>query len=140
MPAKGELLIIKSDGLKLKELINRGIFIRPLTNDLYLIGSTYSWNDHSLIPTESAKEEIQNKLKTVIKTDFTVLEQVAGIRPTVKGRRPFLGQHPEHKNLFIFNGLGTKGLLLAPYFSQHFCDYLLSNNLLIPEVDIKRFL
>lgn len=139
MPAKGELLIIKSSGLKLKEIINRGIFVRPLFNDIYLVGSTYTWNDYSLSVTQNARDELCDKLSTLIKTNFTIIEQLAGIRPTVKGRRPFIGCHPQHKNMFIFNGLGTKGLLLAPYFSNHFCDYLLKNKTLMAEIDIKRF-
>ena len=139
MPAKGELLIIKSPGLNLKEVINRGIFIRPLSNDLYLTGSTYSWDDISLTPTKKARDEISSKLKTLIRTDFNIVEQLAGIRPTVKGRRPFVGQHPGHENVYIFNGLGTKGLLLSPYFAQQLCQHLLESKALNSEIDIKRF-
>jgi len=140
MPAKGELLIIKSEELNLKELINRGIFIRPLNNNIYLVGSTYTWDDLSLTPTRQARDEICTKLKTLIKTDFKIIEHLAGIRPTVKGRRPFIGQHHEHKNMYIFNGLGTKGLLLSPYFTRHFSEYLLQNKPLLADIDIKRFL
>jgi glycine oxidase len=139
MPAKGELLIIKSPGLNLKEVINRGIFIRPLSNDLYLSGSTYSWSDNSLTPTKQARDEISTKLKTLIRTNFNIVEQLAGIRPTVKGRRPFAGQHPEYKNVYIFNGLGTKGLLLSPYFAQQLQQHLLENLPLNSEIDVKRF-
>jgi glycine oxidase len=139
MPAKGELLIVKSAGLKLKELINRGIFLRPLGHDLYLAGSTYTWDDLSSTPTTKGKQEIYSKLRSLIKSEFKVMEHLAGIRPTVKGRRPLIGKHPKNKNMFIFNGLGTKGLLLAPYFSQHMCQHLLENKSLLPEVDIKRF-
>lgn len=139
LPAKGELLIIKSEKLKLKELLNRGIFIRPLNGDLYLVGSTYSWNDLSLQTTQTAREEIEEKLKTVIKSNYTVIEQLAGIRPTVQGRRPFMGKLQHNENMYVFNGLGTKGLLLAPYFSNHLCQYLLAGQPLLPEVDIYRF-
>lgn len=139
MPAKGELLIIKSPDLKLQELVNRGIFIRPLMNDLYLVGSTYTWDDLTATATQKAREEICAKLNTVIKADYKIIEQLAGIRPTVKGRRPFLGKHPDYENVFILNGLGTKGLLLAPYFAQQLTDHLLLNQELLPEVNIKRF-
>jgi glycine/D-amino acid oxidase-like deaminating enzyme len=140
LPAKGELLILKSSELNLKEVINRGIFIRPLGGDLYLSGSTYSWDDHTLAATEKARIEIETKLKNLIKTQFKTIEQLAGIRPTVKGRRPFIGRHPQHENVYIFNGLGTKGLLLAPYFARHLCDFLLHDKPLRADVDIRRFL
>lgn len=139
MPAKGELLVIKSVKLKLKELINRGIFIRPLNNDLYLVGSTYTWNDLSLKTTQSARNEMEGKLKSVIKSDYIIIEQLAGIRPSVRGRRPFLGKKQHRENIYIFNGLGTKGLLLAPFFSDHLVKYLLDGQVLMPEIDIGRF-
>jgi glycine/D-amino acid oxidase-like deaminating enzyme len=139
MPAKGELLIFKSEDLKLTEIINKGIFIRPLGNNLYLCGSTYKWDDLSPNPTQQARDELEKKLHSVIKTPYTILEQLAGIRPTVKGRRPFLGRHPHNKNVLIFNGLGTKGLLLAPFFADHLCGHLLQDKALISEIDIRRF-
>lgn len=139
MPAKGELLIIHSEKLKLNEIVNKGIFIRPLGNQLFLVGSTYSWHDQTLSTTSQASDELEGKLKSLLQCDYSVLDQLAGIRPTVKGRRPFIGRHPINKNVLIFNGLGTKGLLLAPYFSGHFCDHLIHNYPLSAEVDIKRF-
>jgi len=139
MPAKGELLVIQSENLNLMEVINRGIFIRPLGHHLYLTGSTYTWDDLTLQTTKQARDEISHKLKTVIKTNFKIVEQLAGIRPTVKGRRPFIGQHPQHENMYICNGFGTKGLLLAPYFTEHLCDHLIRKKPLRAEADIKRF-
>jgi hypothetical protein len=50
-----------------------------------------------------------------------------------------LGQHTLHKELFIFNGLGTKGASLAPYFSKHLIEYLEQGASLMPEVNIERF-
>ena len=138
-PSKGELLVIKSKKLQLKEIINRGIFIRPLTSDFYLVGSTYTWNDLTKKATETAKKEMTEKLDSLLRVPYSIIDHFAGIRPTVLNRRPFLGAHSQHKNLFIFNGLGTKGLLLAPYLAGHLCDYIFSGKELIPEVDIRRF-
>lgn len=137
-PSKGELLIIKSPDLKLKNLINRGIFIRPLVDDYYLVGSTYSWDNLTLEPTDEARIELCDKLKSLINKPFKVVDQIIGIRPTVYNRRPFLGQHPQYKNVHIFNGLGTKGLLLAPYFSSHMSQFLQDKVQLLEDVNIQR--
>jgi glycine/D-amino acid oxidase-like deaminating enzyme len=68
-----------------------------------------------------------------------VLQQVAGIRPTVPDRRPILGRHPIYSNLSLFNGLGTKGYMMAPLLSKEMCLYLLENKSLHKEVVIDRF-
>ena len=54
-------------------------------------------------------------------------------------RDRFIGLHPKYPQLGIFNGLGTKGASLGPFFAQHFTDFLLSKQALLPEVDIQRF-
>jgi len=68
-----------------------------------------------------------------------VVMHKAGIRPTVKDRRPFLGAHPDHNNLYVFNGLGTKGVSLAPYFAKHLVDHMVDGVELMKEVSIGRF-
>ncbi|MBK9460916.1 MAG: hypothetical protein IPN94_16165 [Sphingobacteriales bacterium] len=39
----------------------------------------------------------------------------------------------------IFNGMGTKGITLAPYFAQHFVNHLIHQQPLDVEVDVKRY-
>jgi glycine/D-amino acid oxidase-like deaminating enzyme len=70
---------------------------------------------------------------------FTVTKHNAAIRSPVKDRKPLIGLHPNYPQIAILNGMGTKGISLAPYFASHFCDFLLDNSLLLKEVDIKRF-
>ena len=48
------------------------------------------------------------------------------------------GQHPKHKGLFIFNGLGTKGTSLGPYFAQMMAEHLVDGTELMPDVSISR--
>jgi glycine/D-amino acid oxidase-like deaminating enzyme len=79
-------------------------------------------------------------LSTVLKAPYQIIQHRSAIRPTVKDRRPFLGFHPEYKNVGIFNGMGTKGLSLAPFFARHFVQHLVNGTPLMKEVDIKRVL
>jgi len=68
-----------------------------------------------------------------------VIEHVAGIRPTVKDRRPLVGRHPEYSNIYVLNGLGTRGVMIAPYVAQELYNYIQHDIPLDPEIDIKRF-
>lgn len=137
---KGEVLSIKSPGLKTEKILNRGFFILPQKDQNFRVGATYNWADKDTLPTQSGKEVLEGKLKNVWKGDYHILEHKAGLRPTTKDRRPIIGEHPEYKGIYIFNGLGTKGVMIAPYFVKHFCDYLLNGNELNKEVDLNRFM
>ena len=62
-----------------------------------------------------------------------------GIRPATKDRRPFVGFHPEYQKVVIFNGLGAKGVTLAPYFSGQLADALVHGTDIDHEVNIGRY-
>ncbi|MGK7391320.1 MAG: NAD(P)/FAD-dependent oxidoreductase [Candidatus Cyclobacteriaceae bacterium M2_1C_046] len=136
---KGEILEIELP-FEIKRIFNRGIFVLPIEGKKYRVGSTYVHNDLSMTVTEEGRQQLEDKLLGLVQTDYVITDQKAGLRPTTKDRRPFLGQHPEYKNLFVFNGLGTKGVSLAPYFANHLVEYLEEGKDLIDEVNIKRFL
>lgn len=137
--AKGEILILKCDELKADFIINKSIYIQPLGNQLFRIGSTYDWDNLNHEPTAIAKEKLIEQFVSIVKVPFTIETHVAAVRPTVKGRRPLLGLHPYHKQVGIFNGLGTKGVLLAPFLANHFAEHLIDEKTLIPEVDITNY-
>lgn len=137
--SKGELVTIKAPNLKLDYVLKSSVFIIPLGNYIYRIGSTYERTDKTNNITEEAKEELLNKLKTLITCDFEVIDQVAGIRPTVKDRRPLVGKHPKHKNMAILNGLGTRGVMIGPYVAKQLFNHIESNSNLDNEIDITRF-
>jgi glycine oxidase len=137
--AKGEIIIINAPELKIDFILKASVFIAPIENDLYSVGATYNWNDKTNVITENGREELENKLKTIISCDYEVIDQVAGIRPTVKDRRPLVGVHLTHKNLFVLNGLGTRGVMIAPYVAEQLYNFIENNIPLDKEIDIKRF-
>ena len=63
----------------------------------------------------------------------------AGIRPTMLDRRPVLGRHPEYPSLYVYNGLGTKGYMLAPLLSKEMADFILTETAVDKEVSLGRF-
>ena len=137
--SKGEILTIKAPDLNIDYAIKSSVFLIPLGNDLYNVGSTYNNDDKTQELTEMAKLELIAKVKTFIKCDFEVVNHVAGIRPTVKDRRPLVGRHPEHKNLYVLNGLGTRGVMIGPYVADQLFQLIEKDEALDSEIDIKRF-
>ncbi len=136
---KGELLTIHAPSLKMDFVLKSSVFVIPIGNDLYRIGATYDWDDKTNAITEWAKEELVKKFKTIVNCDFTIVEQVAGIRPTVMDRRPLVGRYGDGDNVYILNGLGTRGVMIGPYVAKELYDYIENNQGLNEEIDIKRF-
>ena len=136
---KGEVLEIKCSDLQLDKIINSGVFVLPLGNDHYKIGATYDWDNHDLKPTESARVELTSKLEKFMTAPYEIICQSVGVRPTIKDRRPLLGTHPEHPTVHIFNGMGSRGVYMAPYLSDMLINHILDGKVMHKEADISRF-
>ncbi len=136
---KGQTIIIKSNTLKDSEILNRKCFLLPLGNNEFKVGATYEWNTTDLSTTIEGLNTLKENIEQLIHDDYEVIHQDAGIRPTVKDRRPLLGEHPEFKNIFIFNGLGTKGYSMAPLLSKELLNYIYENQPIDREINISRF-
>ncbi len=136
---KGELLVIKAPGLSLDVILNTNVFILPLGNQLFKVGATYNWEDKTDLPTEAGKAELVQRTKEILQCDFEVIEHLAGVRPTVKDRKPLLGTHPDHPSLHVFNGLGTRGVMLGPYMANILYHHIENNAPLESYIDISRF-
>ena len=136
---KGELLIIKAPDLGLKDIINTSVFILPLGNDLFKVGATYNWKDKTNSPTEEGRKELVLRIKEILQCDFEIISQSAGVRPTVKDRKPLIGMHEMYNTLFILNGLGTRGVMLGPFCAKMLFNYC-ENKIEIPlNYSVKRF-
>ena len=137
-PVKGEILHLKLKH-NFETIYNRSCFIIPQGNGFYKAGSTYNRNDLSKEPTENGKNEISKKLNSLLKMNYEIVKHEAGIRPGTVTRRPLIGFHPDHKRMCVFNGLGSKGVSLAPFFSDQLVKCLEEGNNLDEEVDIKKY-
>jgi glycine/D-amino acid oxidase-like deaminating enzyme len=136
---KGELFIIKAIELDLDVIMNTSVFILPLGNDLFKVGATYNWKDKDDVPTAEGKIELIERIKEIISCDFEIISHFAGVRPTVKDRRPMVGTHFEHKQLHILNGLGTRGVMIGPSMAKALFDFLEKDIPLPKEIDVNRF-
>lgn len=145
--AKGEVLEITFQDKTLANaledhasIISKDIFLLPLGNGRFRLGSNYEWEYQDKRPSEEGKKEILEKLQALFGgVEISVEDHKSGIRPTVADRRPFLGRHPRYAFFSIFNGMGSKGVMLAPFFAEQLIQHLLDGHELHPETDIARF-
>ncbi|MCP9766234.1 NAD(P)/FAD-dependent oxidoreductase [Lacihabitans soyangensis] len=137
-PVKGESVLAKVNNYKIKSIVNQGKWIMPLGNDKIRIGATYSWHELDFEATERGRDELVTNARKILNIEFEILAQQAGVRPSTKDRRPIVGEHPHHKNMFVFNGLGTKGVSLAPYFVKQLLDFIFIQKDINPEANIER--
>lgn len=136
---KGEILVINCNWNE-HVILNSGVYIVPGNQkNEFRVGSTYNLKDKTDGVTMSGKIELESKLTDLIDLPYEITGQTWGVRPTTIDRRPILGQHPKFKQLLIFNGLGTKGVSLAPYFSHQLVQWLENAGSLSRDVDVTRF-
>jgi glycine/D-amino acid oxidase-like deaminating enzyme len=136
---KGELFIIKAPQLNLDVIINTSVFILPLGNDLFKVGATYNWQDKTSSPTEEGKLELLARLQEILDCEFEIVDHFAGVRPTVRDRKPLIGSHPKFPRLHILNGLGTRGVILGPSMAIALFESIECQKPLDPTIDIKRY-
>ena len=136
---KGELLTIHAPALNIDFVLKSGVFLIPLGDQNFIVGATYEWTDKTNNPTEQGKEELVRKLDKILSCDYEIIDHMAGMRPTVVDRRPLVGQHPEHKALYVLNGLGTRGVMIAPYAAKNLFEHIEQQKVLDREMSIERF-
>ena len=136
---KGQTIRVHSKEIPEIESLNRKCFVLPLGNSIFRIGATYEWDNPDLTPTEEAKQELIEHLRVLGNFTYDILDQQVGVRPTVLDRRPILGAHHSIKNMYLFNGLGTKGYLMAPTLARELSDYMFHQTPLDKEISIERF-
>lgn len=136
---KGELLSFQAEKLKIRSVVKADGFIFPETEEIYKVGATYEHSDVSNESTQAAYEILVEKLKKIINTDFQIIDREAAIRPTVLDRRPLVGKHPKFASLFLLNGLGTRGSMLAPYTATALYNFIEKGTEIDKEMNIRRF-
>ena len=136
---KGELITIHAPDLKLDFIMKSSVFLIPVGRDQYRVGATYDRSDKSNRPSDKGYKELTKKLNNIIKCRYEVVDHVAGMRPTVSDRRPLVGQHKSNKPLYVLNGLGSRGVIIAPYVAWKLFEFIENKVPLDSVMDISRF-
>lgn len=130
---KGQVLEVRIPELDTPHILNKHIFVLPQGDSVFRIGATNEWVFEDLQPTDAGKNELLEKLEKIIPgKEVKIIRQDAGCRPTTTDRRPLMGALSE-PGLFVFNGLGSRGVLLVPYLADCMCRFLLGDAEAIPE-------
>ena len=132
--ARGALVSVKADIIE-HRLIQRGGWLQPRGEGTFRAGSTYEFDFTR--PIEESVEEVRVKLQGLLKVPFEITGAQLGIRPIVKRQQLILGRHPVHERVLLLNGLGSKGVLRAPFFSRMLVEHLLQNAPIEAEVDVR---
>ncbi len=138
-PNKGEAVLVEVNDLPANHIYKKGFTLVPWKNNIFWLGANYLWEFDTDIPTPGFYRFAENWLKQTLKLPFKIVDHLAGIRPATLERRPFVGFHPVYKNIGLFNGMGTKGCSLAPFFARQFVEFIKYGTAVYKEADIKRF-
>lgn len=125
IPNKGEALIVRMPEWKIPLVVKDEIFIVPLYEDVYWVGSYYEPGSNNPDPSDEGKKQILNALANCYSGPIEIKDHLAGVRPTVDDRRPLIGEFPGRPNVYLFNGMGTKATSLAPYWADQLVGHIL---------------
>lgn len=110
---------------EIPHLAGRGYLVSGRSR--FTIGSSYQHDFADLAPSTTASEEILDRARTnlplLVLND--TMREAAGIRVNVPGTRlPMVGPLPGANRIWVFTGLGSKGLLMAPLIARDLPSYL----------------
>ncbi len=139
-PVKGEILTLEHQIAVPDKILNYGNWLIPLNAGQIRIGATFDRENLNTQTTEQGKNDLLKALGQ-ISADFThatLTGHQANIRPCTQDKQPFIGRHPQHNKISIFNGFGAKGSLQIPQHSRYFADALLNGTPLPHSSNIER--
>lgn len=138
-PTKGETLHVSIPALNVNDIIHGSVYLSPLGNDLYDCGATFNPGKSDEEISEAGRDELINKLQSMMRISFRAESQFAGVRPAGRDRKPLIGVSREQEKLAFFNGFGSKAVLLAPFLAQMLVDHLENGAKIAPEFNVARF-
>lgn len=136
---KGQALIVRIPDLPRSHIFKQSFTLVPWQEDLFWVGSTYEWDFTDIHPSPDFRNKAEAHLQHWVKLPFETLDHLAAERPANMERRPFVGLHPVATSVGLFNGMGTKGCSLSPYFATEFANYLVHGTPILPQADVRRF-
>lgn len=135
--ARGTVLKLKADTGGEKRIINRGCWLIPRADGTLRAGPTYELDfDAPFKPGPDSILDLETKLQRLYKGAYTVLDAQTGVRPIIPRRQALLGFHPARPEIGFVNGLGSKGVLRAPWVARQFVEHLLDGRPIEPTLDL----
>jgi len=142
-PLKGQALVLASQVLKdfPRLLLHGHHWLVPLNNGNWYFGSTREKEFRDPHADSQGREELLHgfvRLFGYVPREDHIFDQPSGVRPVSHDRYPYLGEHPDVRGIYCFNGLGSKGVLMAPWCAQQLVRHFTEGQKLPLETDLRR--
>ncbi len=142
-PVKGQLAVFKTDAaLPFEHAVSALGYIGSLSSDHFVAGSTYEHKFQHEDPDQEGLDYLRKRLGSVLPdlvNSATLLLQWSGVRASTPNRKPIMGEHPEQPGLYVFAGLGSKGLLYSAYLSGLMRSFIIKEDPVPKDLSIHRF-
>lgn len=137
-PTRGEVITVRAPKLPEDQAYHAGVFAIPLGEHLFKIGASYGHDRLEDLPTEEGRAWLEEQWQKMYQGPYELVEHQAGVRPTVRDRKPLLGTL--RPGIHLFNGLGSRGVMMAPYLGEHLLDHLWEGKPLAAHWNWRRFI
>ncbi len=117
-------------------------YIASISDTRFVAGSTYEHHFEDVEPDIEGLDYLTGRLGGVYPSLFEsakLVDQWAGVRASTPNKKPVVGAHPEIENMYVFAGLGSKGLLYSAYLGNALSEYILHGSAIPKEVSVSRF-
>lgn len=137
-PAQGTILTLRGSSGERRRIINRGCWVVPRADGTLRAGSSFDLQfDQPHTPCDESVRELEQRLGSLLQSDFEVADRQTAVRPIVKHCKAAIGRHPAHPRLACLLGLGSKGVLRSPFLARRLVDHLLDGASLDREFDVQ---
>lgn len=135
--ARGTVLQVTADTGGEPRVVNNGCWLLPRGDGTLRVGPTYELNfDQPHTPAPETIAALEMRLRGLLKIRYDITGAQTGVRPIIARREALIGRHPARPGIAFMNGLGSKGVLRAPWVSRQLIEHLLDGNPIDPEMDL----
>lgn len=139
-PARGDILSVRIPDYTETRTVHRSIWIAANDDGSQTVGATYDWDRLDNKPRVDGRIDVLEKLERIVPEQVEILSHRAAVRPIMRDYRPVVGPHPQQPNLYILNGLGSKGTLQAPTIAQRLANLIESGTPIEKEFAYERMI
>ena len=134
-PARGEILTVRIPSRTARHVVHQGHWIAPLdlgggteSSRDFIVGATYDRENLTALTTEAGKSELLAAARQFASSSDEMSPEILGhtsaVRAGTRQRRPVMMRHPEHPQLAILNGMGSKASLWAPMSAKRLLEMM----------------
>ncbi|MCH2209750.1 MAG: FAD-dependent oxidoreductase [Fuerstiella sp.] len=130
--SRGDVINVRLDDYVMQDVVHHSVWLAPERDGSITAGSTYDWEFADNAPTAKGRRQILKAMGRFIDGNIRVHRHAAAVRPTMKDYRPVIGRHGIHSSVYIFNGLGSRGVLTAPRLAEQLVEFLTGQRTKLP--------